>query len=1719
MSHKRLASFVVAALTGLASGLSGTVLADDTDIYLSGTGGGQDIVRPNVLFVLDTSDSMNRIVDADGDGINDPEEVSRLENMRDAMVGLIQDLDNVNVGFMRFNGRRQRIDDCAAAGLTDPWYQSAVAGGECYLPTGGPVLYPVKNLDALNADTTGETDAAFTTLRYQVSQSSDDAEELNLSGEVITSDLRLELIGRKDYELLTPIRAGADDAVQGDPGIAADLDNQVLRLDDDDYVGFLFRDIAVPAGSRINQARLRFVSDANDDTVFVNPLAIQGLTDTTDFSETLSDLENRVATATSALVKWTPPPWLQGESYTANTTTPELSAVAQELIDDPGWVEGGDLGFLIYEAFGDASSGGNREIRAFEKTGTTDDVPVLFLSYEIDTETQRVGVRFQDVQIPQGATVTGAYLDFTTDDPSSNTPTASLSVQIEESSTPATFSATTGNVSARSWSASSVSWTPEQITTEVVDIDEVATEVPSPSVLSTPNLASLVQQVVDRGDWCGGKDMAFSIVGTGTRAVRSYDFDPTAAPVLRVTYDATTIPAGGGCVESRQVYQAENDADDGYELAKNGAVTKNGAVLLAYKGGRGASQVTTLLRFPGIAVDPDATVLSAHIEFTAAASTGGDITLTFKGDASGNALQVNEVKNNITDTAIRPRTSASITWSPPDWVDGQVYRSADLASVVQEAISSGNGWSPNNALGFYITGNTTNGRGAYSFNLDPLKAPRLILNVETSQEATAGGKTVRERIIELVNEHSQGLLSTLNRTPSVETLYEAAQYWTGGPVIYGRKRGTQEGGTRGSRVTRVSHPGSWTGGTLERPAGCTDQDLSAEACKDEVISGDPQYVSPFGEEECQSNFMIFLSDGAPTQNGAIGQVEDFIGGSCGENAMGTRGQCAYELVNYLKNNDLDSSIAGEQSVTTYTIGFNIGDVDNVNTVTWMQDIAAQGGGQFFPADTAGQLKEVLQSIFTDILSNTTSYASPALSVNAFNKLFNRDDVYFALFRPTIETRWEGNVKKYKICSNPAGADGTDGTGDDCVLGEVLDATGASAIGDDSRILGSALSLWTDGGADGPAVEKGGAGAEIPLPANRTVYTDIGLTSPSGSFGDGTAAGTALDASADTLLNAANYQTNTAVRAQACADPTEGNTNCDNVLEWVLGYQIAEDDQPRTSGDSQYRWAFNDPLHSSPIIVNYGGTEAAPIEKLFVGTNEGGLRMINASTGAEEWVFVPDEFLGNGFLSELINNPDGDHRYGLDLTPVVRTNDTDGDGVIEPADGDFVHVFIAQRRGGRALYALNVTPANPITTQDTGLIVPRFMWRIEGGVTPDYERLGYTFSRPLLTNIRFGTGGQNAETRAALIFGGGYDLAVDDAYGTTGTSGAPNIGNAIYIVDPEDGGRTLWISHAAAADGSYAASGADIELAEMVHSIPSDVAGMDSNGDGETDRLYVGDTGGNVWRVDLGETLSTGSPGGSVVGRLADLGNLRGAADPDGANERKFFYPPDVVQVKDTIYSTAGRYDLVVITSGDRANPLANHVVNRIYALRDYDAEGFMADADGNAIADAPAELTNGDLLNVTQNLLQTGSDAEQEAELTALQAADGWYIDLLEPPSSTKRGEKGLSAPIILAGKVFITTFLPDATLNPCTASEGAGRIWALNVLNAEALDEWGLLDSTKTHGARANVLGAGIPSGAVPIFQEKGVTLLIGTGGGASVVDPNIQLPRERTYWFQEED
>jgi uncharacterized protein YjiK len=149
------------------------------------------------------------------------------------------------------------------------------------------------------------------------------------------------------------------------------------------------------------------------------------------------------------------------------------------------------------------------------------------LELVFDGSNQTVGMRFNGVTIPQGATITNAYVQFQVDEATSEA--TSLTVRGEATDNAATFSGT-AKISPRSKTASAVPWSPAAWTT----VGQAGAN------QQTPNLAAIVQEIVNRPGWRSGNSLAIIITGTGRRAAEAYNGAPAAAPLLHVEY--TTGP-------------------------------------------------------------------------------------------------------------------------------------------------------------------------------------------------------------------------------------------------------------------------------------------------------------------------------------------------------------------------------------------------------------------------------------------------------------------------------------------------------------------------------------------------------------------------------------------------------------------------------------------------------------------------------------------------------------------------------------------------------------------------------------------------------------------------------------------------------------------------------------------------------------------------------------------------------------------------------------------------------------------------------------------------------------------------------------------------------------------------------------------------------------------------------------------------------------------------
>jgi DNA-binding beta-propeller fold protein YncE len=153
------------------------------------------------------------------------------------------------------------------------------------------------------------------------------------------------------------------------------------------------------------------------------------------------------------------------------------------------------------------------------------------LEMVFDGSDQTVGMRFAQVFVPRGALILKAYVQFTVDEATSVE--TSLTIEGEAIGDAPTFSSTSLNVSSRDRTQASVGWWPPPWgSAGDAGVDQ-----------RTPDISSIIQEIVRRPDWSSGQSLVILVSGFGERVAESHDGTAAAAPLLHVEF-ATD---GGAC--------------------------------------------------------------------------------------------------------------------------------------------------------------------------------------------------------------------------------------------------------------------------------------------------------------------------------------------------------------------------------------------------------------------------------------------------------------------------------------------------------------------------------------------------------------------------------------------------------------------------------------------------------------------------------------------------------------------------------------------------------------------------------------------------------------------------------------------------------------------------------------------------------------------------------------------------------------------------------------------------------------------------------------------------------------------------------------------------------------------------------------------------------------------------------------------------------------------
>jgi type IV pilus assembly protein PilY1 len=939
-----------------------------------------------------------------------------------------------------------------------------------------------------------------------------------------------------------------------------------------------------------------------------------------------------------------------------------------------------------------------------------------------------------------------------------------------------------------------------------------------------------------------------------------------------------------------------------------------------------------------------------------------------------------------------------------------------------------------------------------------------------------------------------------------KTMAEAYYYFAGLAPYAGNNKNKTDWGTTTSFNTYNPNPPA-LGASLapSRAVWAIADDATTTGSYKHAINtkaGSP-YNSPI-VAGCAKNFVIWISNGAAQDSNTDTSAATTLLSSAGGNTTtipltpsGSQTNVADEWARFMK-----SSLG----VTTYTV-----DINKVTTgqgpgwTELLESMADVSGGKYFDVDSttnAGQeISDALNDIFSEIQATNSVFASVSLPASANTQSTFLNQVFVGMFRPDGSSfpRWAGNLKQYKLgkvnneiklldADDNAAINSTTGFITECAR-SFWTPTSIDDYWDFKESFftdqGGCLSIAGSDGSnypDGKIVEKGAQAYSLRSTTARTVYT-----CPS-AF------------SACTTLTSFNTGNNAITEALLGASDAADR---ESLINWGFGLDVAEpspnpdnynfDDENNNSITlTEMRpSAHGDIVHSRPVAVNYG-TDSSPQVVVYYGGNDGMLRAINGNRenasgstannigtvepGSEFWAFMPPEFYSK--IKRIRDNIVTINYPGSTVTD-AEPKPYGMDGPITTFEGeisgtDKVFIYASMRRGGRAIYAFDVTnPASPTLkwkigcpneSNDTGCAVaPSTIGDITG--------IGQTWS-PATSLFASGYG---SGTSPMLIVGGGYDSCEDTDNGTINHScTSSDKGRNIYVLDANTG-----------------------ELLKAFDTDRGVIGGITIVPDSNNLAIYAyaADLGGNVYRI----TMGSAAPTSWTITKIASLGCGPTAIDTCSAN-RKFFFAPDVV-------ADGGTYH-VIIGSGDREKPLLSYtaattVANYFFMIKDVPSDAtWLTDEITNCSDNVMC------LASLTPILTSASpSDAD-------LNATKGWYLGL----SST---EQVVTSALTIADVVTFSTHIP-ATPDPnsCGNNLGDARVYNINFRNADGY----ALDGSRYGDVAGGGLSPSPVGGMVTLDNGETVPFLIGgstdsplEGGSPSETASWVQ-PKSRVYWYIEQ-
>lgn len=654
----------------------------------------------------------------------------------------------------------------------------------------------------------------------------------------------------------------------------------------------------------------------------------------------------------------------------------------------------------------------------------------------------------------------------------------------------------------------------------------------------------------------------------------------------------------------------------------------------------------------------------------------------------------------------------------------------------------------------------------------------------------------------------------------------------------------------------------------------------------DVNTGEPfaPYQDDFFQDGCRESYIIILTDGEPNL-----ELRPY----CDQAGSPINGECPYDNPEEI----VERLALATPSVKTFVVGFGVNDIDNGGTIDCnamnipadispgglcdtpptptvqacceLQKVAYAGGtGEraFFAADQSA-LRASISNVLDSIADETTSRTLPvfASATATLAGSTNAEAVAYEFntsFTPEPGELWQGEIERKRWrCETVAGVY-------QAVLQDV-DATRGDDFAENvesAPMSSNRRFLTVYGDYDG---------ADIHSDWTIRMDTSItdGLGSYSGTVETGNDAGTAGFAGArpeamgmGTMLPECSNQDLDALNNIDCAN---------KVMYWLLGGD--------NGGDRPVRKTMLGAIyHSTPVVVDaprafvrdeaydfFAANNSTRPLMLYTATVDGQLHAFKVArndsadpspvdnlANNELWSFIPP-----AVMPRLISQYPGSQQILLDGRPVVRDipfERTVGQAAAAGTAGgaEFHTVLVAGGYlGGGFYYALDVTDPNS----------PEFLWQLATDDT-GARLFGDISGNPAITSVVLQDGGDVKEVAVAILPGGAGDIVsntcadvprqdtnfahIDSSFPPRSAVNCWTNGEARSLTIVRlDNGEVIRSFRGDLADGPAS-------INSLVTVVPFDAPIVGTpvpypfNTGQVSNRTYIGDADGTLWRVDL-----------------------------------------------------------------------------------------------------------------------------------------------------------------------------------------------------------------------------------------------------------------------------